>query len=430
MSLPSGYKRLGYIQSSGTQFIDTRFKPNQNTRVLTEAYLVDSTNGYPSVFGTRSGSSLQFWAFWAPGEKIFHGRYNTRVIDVKSSPTNLDIYDFNKNTLSINGVKSQATSETFTASNNLWIFGVNSSGSLQYGSSVRLYSFKIYDNGTLIRDFVPCINASGEVGLYDLVGKQFYGNAGTGTFTAGPVIAIAADESEITKLEYIKSSGVEAINTGRIIYSENMRVTMRFAYTAEHGSSSLFGSEASGVFGSGEYSMVPWGTPQFYVGGSKALTSAYTPQFNEVCTLDITADNGILTDVWNESTSNSQSYTQKLNHTYSIAIFGNNISGTINQKSSIKLYSFQLYDNGEIVRDYIAAKLADGTVGLYDKLHGLLYVNVGTGTFEAGPISLNLPVNIGGTWKDANEVFVNIGGTWKTVESAFVNIGGTWKELG
>ena len=44
--------------------------------------------------------------------------------------------------------------------------------------------------------------------------------------------------------------------------------------------------------------------------------------------------------------------------------------------------------------------------------------------------SLNLPVNIGGTWKNANEAFVNIGGTWKAVEAAFVNIGGTWKELG
>lgn len=44
--------------------------------------------------------------------------------------------------------------------------------------------------------------------------------------------------------------------------------------------------------------------------------------------------------------------------------------------------------------------------------------------------SLNLPVNIGGTWKEANEAFVNIGGTWKAVEDAFVNIDGTWKELG
>ena len=34
MSLPSGYKRLEYIQSSGTQYIDTGFKHNQNTRVV------------------------------------------------------------------------------------------------------------------------------------------------------------------------------------------------------------------------------------------------------------------------------------------------------------------------------------------------------------------------------------------------------------
>ena len=105
-------------------------------------------------------------------------------------------------------------------------------------------------------------------------------------------------------------------------------------------------------------------------------------------------------------------------------------SSSASEYASGKLYSCQIYDNGTIIRDYIPAKLSDGTVGLYDKLSGLLYINAGTGTFEAGPSSLNLPVNIGGTWKDANEVFVNIGGTWKTVEAAFVNIGGTWKELG
>ena len=44
--------------------------------------------------------------------------------------------------------------------------------------------------------------------------------------------------------------------------------------------------------------------------------------------------------------------------------------------------------------------------------------------------SLNIPVNIGGTWKDSESVYVNIGGAWKEVEAAFVNINGTWKELG
>lgn len=51
-----------------------------------------------------------------------------------------------------------------------------------------MYSCKIYDNETLVRNFVPCKNASGAVGLYDTVEGQFYANAGTGTFTAGPEI--------------------------------------------------------------------------------------------------------------------------------------------------------------------------------------------------------------------------------------------------
>ena len=42
-------------------------------------------------------------------------------------------------------------------------------------------------------------------------------------------------------------------------------------------------------------------------------------------------------------------------------------------------------DGSNLVRDFIAAKLSDGTLGLYDKLHGLLYINVGSGVFTAGP---------------------------------------------
>ena len=421
MSLPSGYKRLEYIQSSGTQFIDTGFKPNQNTRVLAEAYLVDSTNGFPSVFGTRSGSSLQFWAFWAPREKIFHGRYNTQVINVKSSPTDLDIYDFNKNTLTINGVKSQATAKTFTASNNLWVFGVNSSGSLQYGSSVRLYLFKIYDNGTLIRDFVPCINASGEVGLYDLVGKQFYRNAGTGTFTAGPVIAIAADESEITKLKYIQSSGKQYIKTGfvpnqdtRIVY-DCYRET---ASAADHFFGVRTGNTTKNAFNFYIYNS---GWRSGYNSTTTSVNGPSTGRYLIDKDKNVTYINGktLGTATYASFTSGGEAYLFAMQNVGRGIAYG-----------SHRLYSCQIYDNGTIVRDYIPAKLSDGTVGLYDKLNGLLYINAGTGTFISGGYALNLPVNIGGTWKNANEVFVNIGGTWKTVEAAFVNIGGTWKELG
>ena len=52
-------------------------------------------------------------------------------------------------------------------------------------ASMKLYSCKIYNNGTLVRDFVPAKNSSGTIGLYDTVNGACYTNAGSGTFTAG-----------------------------------------------------------------------------------------------------------------------------------------------------------------------------------------------------------------------------------------------------
>ena len=50
----------------------------------------------------------------------------------------------------------------------------------------RLYYVKIWDNDTLVRDFIPSYRVSdGEIGLYDLVNDEFYSNKGTGTFIKG-----------------------------------------------------------------------------------------------------------------------------------------------------------------------------------------------------------------------------------------------------
>ena len=69
---------------------------------------------------------------------------------------------------------------TPTASRTFWL--------PQWGQGIKLYSCQIYDNGTLVRDFVPCQTTDGTIGLWDDVNSVFYGNAGTGTFTAGPEI--------------------------------------------------------------------------------------------------------------------------------------------------------------------------------------------------------------------------------------------------
>jgi hypothetical protein len=77
---------------------------------------------------------------------------------------------------------------------------------------MRLYSCKIwkttaYEGAPLIRDFIPCKNASGEVGLWDDVNSVFYGNAGTGTFIAGELPALTAHKTLINGTAYTVKGG-------------------------------------------------------------------------------------------------------------------------------------------------------------------------------------------------------------------------------
>lgn len=51
----------------------------------------------------------------------------------------------------------------------------------------KVYSCKIWDNDIIQRNLIPAKNTSGTLGLYDAVNNMFYTNAGTGTFTAGPI---------------------------------------------------------------------------------------------------------------------------------------------------------------------------------------------------------------------------------------------------
>lgn len=187
LSLPSGYTKLAYIQSSGTQYIDTGFKPNQSTRVIAVVGADDSD----CIFGTSDGYGSKMYSFIGIGSNNFRSDYGNTLDSVNLSDSVLASpfkIDKNENITSVNGtVLLNSTSNTFQCSYPLLIFAFNNVGSVLAYASFELYSLKIYDSGTLIRDFIPCISDSGAVGLYDLVNRQFYANAGTGAFTGSEV---------------------------------------------------------------------------------------------------------------------------------------------------------------------------------------------------------------------------------------------------
>ena len=69
---------------------------------------------------------------------------------------------------------------------------------------MRLYSCKIYDNGTLVRNFVPAKRNSDSVaGLYDTVNSVFYTSASSTAFSAG---SIASPWIEMKSM-YVKMNG-------------------------------------------------------------------------------------------------------------------------------------------------------------------------------------------------------------------------------
>lgn len=191
--LPSGYKQLEYIQSSGTQYIDT------GVRVMPENYQQLKMSVTCEKIGQGSGASN--WlvdgsnvanAYFYTG--VYNGKYyygcgttdhDTGIAAASGKQTfTLDIPSA-KFTVS-DSVDVSISTEPVTASASLYLFGFNYNPVRCYAE--KIYSCQIYTGTTLARNFVPCKTASGTVGLYDTVDGQFYANAGTGTFTAGPEI--------------------------------------------------------------------------------------------------------------------------------------------------------------------------------------------------------------------------------------------------
>lgn len=185
MALPSGYTKLDYIESSGTQYIDTGFIPNQDSAVHIVCQPTVAS-GWQGIFGARSATNVGEFGVDIPAGTTLRSVYGTGNVTttVSTVATKLDIYK-NKNVCTINGAVLTNSTETFSSGYPIWIFDKNTAGSKWNPCSMKLYSCKVYDNGTLVRDFIPCKNASGTIGLWDNVNSVFYANAGTGTFSTG-----------------------------------------------------------------------------------------------------------------------------------------------------------------------------------------------------------------------------------------------------
>lgn len=188
MSLPSGYKRLEYIESSGTQYIDTGFVPNQNTRVVMDCDF-HNTSSTVWLFGARVSTSKNFSMLFV-NSKIRTDYCIANEFYV--GPTSATHIDKNKNVTTVNG---ETVTDAYTPTSNpfspgcpMFLFSANDNGTAKSCSSGSIKNCKIYDNGSQVRDYIPVQRVDGTVGLLDQVNFVFYPDAAGVGFVAGPVI--------------------------------------------------------------------------------------------------------------------------------------------------------------------------------------------------------------------------------------------------
>ena len=185
--LPSEYQEVEYIQSSGTQYIDTWLTVSGNVKADYEYTPTSSSPSAPVFMDTDWRNN--WFGSWNTYIYYWGNTSNNEWYTVGSLAQNVKAHDivaksWCSRTLNWTTVSYTPSSSYPSPSWTLKLFAGQRAGSIISYNVSKLYSFKRYDSWVLTQDMIPCYRKSDSViGLYDLVNNQFYTNAWTWTFS-------------------------------------------------------------------------------------------------------------------------------------------------------------------------------------------------------------------------------------------------------
>ena len=165
--LPSTYRKLEYIQSSGKQYINTGVIVKDITEIKVDFQAVTILSG-----------ENQYASSWVD--------YSNHIQIGISGNTFIDSGGVTYSQTSSVTARTQAVGVPLGAVNlHLYLFAQSEgTGALHY-SSGRIFSCQITTANGLVRNFVPCKNPDGVIGMYDIVNDKFYQSSSSDTFIAG-----------------------------------------------------------------------------------------------------------------------------------------------------------------------------------------------------------------------------------------------------
>lgn len=172
------YTILNYIQSNGSQWLDTGVKPDDTTKIQTK-FVYEYYNG--TVFiGYYNGDDNNDYRFFCYSGSPYFDMVSDRIFGGLSISTTT-IYEFElgnyyiKDLTTDNIIVSGSTQTFAERNNNIQIFDGGNYG--------KMYYCKIYKGNTLVRDYVPARrNSDSKIGMVDRVNNIFYSSSSGADF--------------------------------------------------------------------------------------------------------------------------------------------------------------------------------------------------------------------------------------------------------
>ena len=411
-------KWVRYVESTGNQAIDTGIEARPGTK--TEAHVEWLELADHSFAGARTSGSDddRFYFCYSGGKGVIltgHGPYQ----NITSSGYTC-YYEFKRrysvvsefsaetsdhtmtNTVFVDGRKLYTAGTTaFSTGSSIALFSCRTGSSALsadsgYNCKARCYGFKIWQDGTLVRDYIPCMKG-GRAGLYDAVSETIFYSV-TGTDLVCDENSCVPDEF----IDYVEAHGDAYIDTGIIGRSgTDAEFKMRWMEEMKQNNknASILGSQGEGdsrffmwffgnrsiAFGHGTFRYIDKTNPSRYMrygisSGSEAYDGGKVIVYQSrdyvvsnsfaVGRLQIKYDaveGGEMTTLL-DCTSD----TSNVNSGCPLYVFAANVNGEAKYKANARLYYMKIMQDGALVRD-LRPCLKNGEPGLYDAVSGRIF---------------------------------------------------------
>lgn len=204
----NAYQRCEYIMNTNTtEYINTGFKPNSNTRIELTFKPVSMMSGssYRRLLFDVTGGTTDDPGIYAKLEVAYNrwelsaSWYNkasgtegaSRTLEAPGSEVQ-HVLDFNRSSGNtyLDNTLLFSSSITFATINATLCLFADSTPSSKEASITKFnaYRLRVWNGTAIVRDMFPCYLKTNTqtIGMWDTINKTFYGNSGTGIFAKGP----------------------------------------------------------------------------------------------------------------------------------------------------------------------------------------------------------------------------------------------------